>query len=161
MPPTELPSPEQYNQFIEGLELTGVCFRKGQFSDSDCSPHDTQLHIKVTDRASYEPLEQGFEILHTYNLSFMNEEEEAGTIEATLSFKFKSSTPLNDGYFAIYKEVNLPNQSWPYFREFVQSAVGRMGWPPLVLPLMKFLAAQPEEAPSAKPSRKKKPNTSK
>jgi preprotein translocase subunit SecB len=44
---------------------------------------------------------------------------------------------MTKDYFGVFVQVNLPVNTWPYFREFVHSTVSRMGLPPVVLPLVK------------------------
>lgn len=40
-------------------------------------------------------------------------------------------------YFAIYSQVSLPINIWPFFRELVHATTSRMNIPPLTLPLVK------------------------
>ncbi|MBL0171693.1 MAG: hypothetical protein IPP90_13395 [Gemmatimonadaceae bacterium] len=44
---------------------------------------------------------------------------------------------MTDAIFAEFERVNLPLNTWPYFREFLQSTLVRAGWPPFVLPAFK------------------------
>jgi hypothetical protein len=56
---------------------------------------------------------------------------------------------LAEGYqpapetISAFKDGNAIFNCWPYFREFVQSAVARMNLPPLTLPLLRLLPKRP------------------
>ena len=58
-------------------------------------------------------------------------------VECTFELGLRVATPMTKDYFAIFARVNLPVNTWPYFREFVHSMISRMGLPPVVLPLVK------------------------
>jgi len=48
-----------------------------------------------------------------------------------------SESPFSEDFMDIYAEVNLQVNTWPYFREFVQSMIQKAGLPPLTLPFLK------------------------
>lgn len=50
-----------------------------------------------------------------------------------------------------FKDGNAIFNAWPYFREFLQSSVQRMGLPPLVVP---FLRLQPKKSTIALPAKR-------
>ncbi|NMC42382.1 MAG: hypothetical protein GYA46_00540 [candidate division Zixibacteria bacterium] len=60
-------------------------------------------------------------------------------VRFTVVFQLKSDSPFPVEFFDVYNKSSLPFQTFPYFREFVQSTVARMGLPPLVLPLRKSI----------------------
>jgi preprotein translocase subunit SecB len=49
----------------------------------------------------------------------------------------KSESPITEGFMEIFLNVNIHMNTWPYFREFVQSMLNRIGYPPLTLPFFK------------------------
>jgi hypothetical protein len=74
-------------------------------------------------------------------LAFGDEEIEAkvlATIEAVFFVfydeKVDASGGLDEESLTLFAEENVPFNVWPYWREIVQSACGRMGLPRLVLP---------------------------
>jgi preprotein translocase subunit SecB len=60
-------------------------------------------------------------------------------IATTFVVNFRLNTQFPEEFFDIYIKSSLPLQTYPYFREFVQSIVARAGLPILVIPLRKFL----------------------
>ena len=62
--------------------------------------------------------EKVFAITASFQLSYMKAKE----IEITKEF-------VN-----VFKDNSIELVSWPYFREFVQNMISRMGFPPLTLP---------------------------
>ncbi|MBN1931452.1 MAG: hypothetical protein JW786_07580 [Desulfobacterales bacterium] len=44
---------------------------------------------------------------------------------------------ITDDFMEIFINVNIQTNTWPYFREFVQSMLQRIGYPPLTLPFFK------------------------
>ncbi|MFQ6614274.1 MAG: hypothetical protein ACE5D1_05465, partial [Fidelibacterota bacterium] len=57
-------------------------------------------------------------------------------IKAKYSVRFSGPDDIPEDFWRIYKELVLPIQLWPYFREFVQSITARMNIPPLTLPVI-------------------------
>lgn len=63
-------------------------------------------------------------------------------LQITCSFELTYSLPKNlaasEGEIDAFCQTNAMLNSWPYWREFVQSTVVRMNMPPLVLPLFRL-----------------------
>jgi len=57
-------------------------------------------------------------------------------IVATYSVRFDGPDKIPEDFWILYKEMLLPFQIWPYFRELVQSLTGRMNIPPITLPII-------------------------
>lgn len=58
-------------------------------------------------------------------------------IKATHRLDLSVQEPVPIEFFAIYARVSAKVQAWPFLRELVHSVTGRMGVPPLSLPLLK------------------------
>lgn len=50
---------------------------------------------------------------------------------------------MTEEIFSIFREVNLPVNTWPYLREFLASTFGRFGWEPIIIPAYKVGAKAP------------------
>ena len=67
-----------------------------------------------------------------------------------------------EGFLAAFAEVNGCYNGWPYLREFVQTTVGRMGMPQLVLDVLRIPRpkreeeTEPEGDPSGEKPRRRK-----
>lgn len=58
--------------------------------------------------------------------------------DIVLRYKFQDELPdLSEQHYKHFAELNAFMNAWPYVRELVHSTTGRMGLPPLVLPLLK------------------------
>jgi hypothetical protein len=57
-------------------------------------------------------------------------------ISCTFILMYSSKQELPEEFLKIFSERNVPLNTWPYFRELVQSMTQRMNIPPLVLPLL-------------------------
>ncbi|RKZ28403.1 hypothetical protein DRQ26_01125, partial [bacterium] len=55
-------------------------------------------------------------------------------IKCTLIVRYKHENGISEEMFEVFKDYNVPINTWPYFREFVSSSIARMGLPPFPLP---------------------------
>jgi hypothetical protein len=55
-----------------------------------------------------------------------------------LSYLVNPHARLNADDLADFATVNAPFNAWPYWREFVQSSLNRLGLPPIALPLFRI-----------------------
>jgi hypothetical protein len=58
------------------------------------------------------------------------------TADFSLDYTVKSLDGISDDVLNAFGKVNGIHNVWPYWREYVQSTVGRLGLPPLVLPIL-------------------------
>jgi preprotein translocase subunit SecB len=98
------------------------------------------LEVKIRDNASYEQIKNKLKIKHKYFLTAKR--PKAGKdfslkASATFCLIFSTQEPIEKDFFDIFREINLMLNTWPYFREFVQSMTQRMNVPPLTLPFVK------------------------
>jgi hypothetical protein len=50
-------------------------------------------------------------------------------VRATVEVSYTLESAMTDDLFEVFSQRNLPLNTWPYLREFVQSALSRAGWP--------------------------------
>lgn len=76
------------------------------------------------------------------------------TIDASyaLTYQADSFDGLTQEGFEQFANLNGIYNAWPYWREFVQNTVGRMGLPPLTIPVFRIV----ESSSPARPARKAK-----
>ena len=97
------------------------------------------LKIKIKNDANY-LIDEDDDLIITirYKLSANSKEKKSALkIEATYIAVFDSVKEITDDFFDVYKEISLPLNIWPFFRELVNSTTARMNVPPLTLPLLK------------------------
>ncbi|TKJ41336.1 hypothetical protein CEE36_08450 [candidate division TA06 bacterium B3_TA06] len=128
-----------YNELIKTLQLETVRLHTGKaafVAKFPPSPGE-DLPLSLERSAEYKPTEKGFTVRHTYKLGVVKGEsgKHYARIECSFIVEYRSEKPMTDELFEIFEKVNLPLNTWPYFREFVQNSTVRMGLPPLVLPV--------------------------
>lgn len=132
---------EQYNAFINQLEMTDIIINKAMMEmlDYDYVPSDNKTTVNWRTSANYENKENEIRVSQRFNVTISD--KPGKQIKAKLTFVFlvvyNSKIPLNDELFSTFKDVNLSLNTWPYFREFVHNNMIRMGWPPFIAPLYK------------------------
>lgn len=128
--------PVRYNRFIEGIELDNVRFVLADMN-APRLPDGRKIRPEVELFSDgYVNGEGWFRVNHRLNFSGHHEDDglEALHVNAVLEAQYRSAVPMVDSIFAEFQRVNLPLNTWPYFREFLQSMLVRAGWPPFVLP---------------------------
>lgn len=139
-------SPEQYRETLAGVELEDVRLvrarveLKGDKAQGIGSSIPAGLMIDIESKATYEYLSEDLcRVVHDYILTARNPKNNRQffKIECSFSLLFKSKDRMDDDFFEVFKEVNLPLNTWPYVREFVDNMTTRMHIPPLTLPLIK------------------------
>jgi preprotein translocase subunit SecB len=102
--------------------------------------------------------QKNLRILAQYSLVAKRTAEKAPAVDVRVSFELLYRIPPDlkpsDIEIKAFSATNAMLNSWPYFREFVQSMIARMNLPPLTLPLYRILQAKPtvERKESAKAS---------
>ena len=72
-----------------------------------------------------------------------------------LSYKIESFEGLTQKAFEQFANVNGIYNAWPYWREFVQNTVVRMGLPPLSIPVFRIVEPAKDKAVKKKVRKKK------
>ncbi len=135
-------TPQEYNAFISRLGLDGLRLSRLEVDAPHAYVPGRQL-APHTDAASaeYVRMENGFVV--TYDLVFEGryeaEAEPAVRIAARFEVSYSSDSPVTDAIFEVFRNTSLPLNIWPYFRELVHTALARVGWPVLVLPVHRGL----------------------
>jgi hypothetical protein len=165
-PQENIPTPEEYGQFINGIQLEDVRLVELKVEAKEATINPAETHLRVKDSSRFDNLSGGFEIFHTYHLTFEAASEDAtkGEIRATFGLRFTSETQLTESYFKIFSHINLKMNTWPYWREIAQNMISRMGWPGFTMPLLKTLEeSEPKETtePKIVKEKTKKPRQSK
>ncbi len=131
-------TPEQYAAFIQQLELDSIWLADAQVQNNVGPDMPDEARIVFEPReAEFEVIETGFEATHEYGLQIHDDGSVIAEITATFAVRFRSEQVMTAELFEPFKEVNLPVNTWPFFREFVHTTLGRFGWVPFTLPAFK------------------------
>jgi preprotein translocase subunit SecB len=133
--------PETYNEFIKGLELKNIYLKRG-FVDFKTENSDVVRNpvFDFRTECSYAAVgEETFRVEDELSLAIRQKDQRKTDImlQCTFVLLYTSKAPMSDEIFKTFSALNVPLNTWPYFREFVQSCTSRLGLPPLVLPLLK------------------------
>ena len=134
---TEPIDPAIYNAFIGQIELSSIWLSSSSIENPGGPGSPGEVSIDIAGSARWKSVEDGFVAFQTYDVSFKESDSEVAGISVTFGLEFKSEQAMTDELFAVFEEVNLPVNTWPYLRAFLADALGRIGWPPLTLPAFK------------------------
>ena len=131
-------SPDEYRRILDGIELKNILISNIK-ADLKHELLTEGMKIVIKDDAQYEMREDDFIIKNKYILTAKNQANKiALKIECVFIVVFETKYEITDGFFEIYKDLSLPLNVWPFFRELVNSTTARMNIPPLTLPLLKI-----------------------
>lgn len=138
-------SPTEYKKMLVYVSLNSINMEscssqiRRNFLDKSFLPGES-LKINIEDKTRYDLLDENT-VIFTHNFLLVgtkkNKKDFALKIQCSFDVKFTSEIPLLTDFLDIYSKFNLHLNTWPYFREFVQSITQRMGIPPLTMPLLK------------------------
>ncbi len=129
--------PAIYNAFIGQVELSSIWLSSSAIENPGGPGSPGEVSIDIAGSARWESVEDGFAAFHAYDVAFKESDSKVAGISITFGLEFKSEQAMTDELFAVFQEVNLPVNTWPYLRAFLADALGRMGWPLLTLPAFK------------------------
>ena len=137
-------APEEYREFIQGLSvkniyaksLRSVCLQEG------LQPGPNK-GLEMKEDVQYKVLEgDAFKVYQTYKLSIMEKVEKESIprleIECEYVVLYEAQVPMTDELFAVFSDINVPLNTWPYFREYVHSSFQRLNVPAFILPPFKL-----------------------
>ena len=134
-------SPDRYREYLKQTELESITLlscsakiRKDYFAESI-------KHI-ISDKVKYEVPESGSnnaKLQHEYQFIITRSTKKDYAVKIVCEFEVEltSESEITEEFLEIFSKVNLHMNTWPYFREFVQNMLQRMGLPPLTLPFLK------------------------
>ncbi len=132
-------SPKEYKGYLEQTELESISLlscsarlRKDKFGE-------TMKH-SVSDKVKYDiPEPHTAILLHEYQFIVTPSTKRDFAVKIICEFEVEltSQSKITEDFLEIFSRVNLPMNTWPYFREFVQNMLQRMGLPPFTLPFLK------------------------
>lgn len=137
----EIISRKLYNKILKGIELQDIYYVTGKFSIAR-EALSQNSDIKITKNAKFDVLSKNFvRLSHTYKLHVINKESNKRciNIECTFGLDLQSNEEFTEEFFEIFKEINLPINTWPFFREHVFNITSKMNIPPLTLPLFRSI----------------------
>ena len=146
--------------FIGQIELTDIWLIQAHVANRHGPHTPVEAAVSFESEATWHTWERGFCVEHAWRVHFDSPDVRLAEVEVTFGLRFSSQQAMTDRVFAVFREVNLPVNTWPYLREFVATTLGRMGCQPFALPALKQgteparRAAQSRSAEPARPHRR-------
>jgi len=133
--------PKRYAQILNGIKLSRLYLESCSVKQKrENLIKQKGIIVSVLDKVSYEQHENILHVTHKYYLTAKKPEmgkDFAIKISTIYCLDYDSEYQVEEDFFEVFKHINLPVNSWPYFREFVQSMTQRLNIPPLTLPLIR------------------------
>jgi preprotein translocase subunit SecB len=130
-----------YSKILGKLELKEIYLESCSVSHNrEDILKQKNLKVAVKDKASHIQQENKLIVTHKYDLNVKTPETKRGfALKISICFVliFHTEVSISKDFFDVFQKINLPLNSWPYFREFVQNMTQRMNIPPLTLPFVK------------------------
>ena len=146
------PTPDEYAEFVEQIELLDIWLVETRAVNHHGPRPPRQAAVSIaTPEASWTNVDDGFEIGFPYQVRFADHDTVHAEVAVTFGLRFSSGRPMDEPTFRVFKDVNLPVNTWPFLREIVSTTVGRMGWPSFTLPALKQGSSAPDEDQEAAP----------
>jgi hypothetical protein len=139
---------KNFNNFIKQIDIIDIRILSSKFDNLGCEELPSNNRINYTTKEWYENKEDQseFHTFQQYNVSIRDGDKVSKKKVAGLSVTFRvvyySKIPMIDEFFNIFKNSNLPLNTWPYFREFTHSIFSRMGWANIIAPAYKIQPPQ-------------------
>ena len=130
-------SPEEYRKILDGIDLKNILLSELKATiKHELLSEGMKIGIKENTHYAYEDNE--LIVTNKYVLTAKNNDKKIVLkIEGIFIVVFESEYEITDDFFEIYKDISLPLNVWPFFRELVNSTTSRMNIPPFTLPLLK------------------------
>lgn len=131
--------PDQYPEYMKLVDLQNVLL-VGLSSKRFDVPADGALSYSLDEKATV--LEIGnlsASIAFEYTMKAKASRRRIAEVKAQYVVVFHLSGEVPREFFILYNAYSLSLQTYPYLRECIHSLFPKMGLPPLVLPLRKFL----------------------
>lgn len=131
--------PSEYNNFLQKINLKDIYVTEIKSKLHQPSfPGEASLSFKENAKI-LEIVEGLIEIEVEYKLSAKSSRKKVFSIDIKYNVVFEFEEEIPSEFFVLYNKFSLPLQTFPYFREYVNTILSRMGLPSLILPLRKNL----------------------
>lgn len=132
-----------YGEFVAGLELTHIWLVSAEIRNNTGPMRPETVHVSaegVDTSLSISP--GGFFAHQKFEVTFVEDAaaEPSASIQVEFGLAYTTEIELTDTLSETFITWNLPLNVWPYFREFVASMTGRMGWDNYTMPAFKAQA---------------------
>ncbi len=142
MPENTKLTPETYKEILGGMELVSIHLKKADMCiERDRYFENGKHKIKILEKSDFQlGNEKNVDICHELKLEILpwdKNKKPIGYIDCVFCLRFAADKPFTQEFFNRFKRINLPVNTWPFFREFIFNISSKMNIPPLSIPLLK------------------------
>ncbi len=154
----KLPTPDEYAEFVGQIDLLDVWLVEAHVVNryGARTPSRAALAITTTSDPSWTSTSDGFDVCFPYSVRFEEGSAVHAEVAVTFGLHYESMVPMTNALFEVFREVNVPVNTWPFLREFLATSLGRMGWQPFTLPALKQGMPDPNDTEDIKAPPKSK-----
>lgn len=133
-------SPEEYANILSSISLTQIMLNDCSVKKHEVKTKGGAIDLDISMKLGYEQNASEVGFLTSYKLDGVKRSEGAEekvftiTVSFLLSYMKTKEVEITKEFVNVFKDNSIELVSWPYFREFVQNMISRMGFPPLTLP---------------------------
>lgn len=137
-------SPQLYNDYLSHIHLSDIYVTDIQ-SKLFWRDFPGKAKLDFKEHPSIKKVKDDFvTIENCYELKAKSNNKRVFLIKINYHVEFHMDKSIPEDFFVLYNKYSLPLQTFPYFREYVNTILSRMGLPPLILPLRKNLIGSEE-----------------
>lgn len=129
----------RYREMMAGLQLTSILIQSADFSrDMEVELGQAEATVNKSGEYSINEDMRRFRFLENLKVEMIHNETSAQifSMTCTMLLVYESPIEVSSEMIELFADRNLQLHSWPFFREFLQNTVTRMGIPPITLPLL-------------------------
>ncbi len=133
-------SPEEYANILSSISLSQIFLNDCSSKKHEVKSKGGAIDLDISMKLGYEQNASEVSFITTYKLDGVKRSEgtEEKVFAITASFQLTymktKEIEITKEFVNVFKDNSIELVSWPYFREFVQNMISRMGFPPLTLP---------------------------
>ncbi len=132
---------------IDSIVLVGTAIRRKDFREARLPP-EVRLGVGSAAQLSMENSKLVVQLVCQLAARYEDADPQdyVLTIEATYQLAYSITTVpgLTQAHYDAFAESNAVFNAWPYWREYVQNVLGRMGLPSLTIPTLKLDSGRPK-----------------
>ena len=133
-------SPEEYSDILSSISLSQILLNDCSAKKHEVKSKGGAIDLDISMKLGYDQNASEVSFITTYKLEGIKRsegtDEKVFSITASflLSYMKTKEVEVSKEFVNVFKNNSIELVSWPYFREFVQNMISRMGFPPLTLP---------------------------
>ena len=129
-----------YSEILSSITLSQILLNECNVKKYEVKSKGGTIDLDVTMKLGYTQNTSEINFLTSYKLDGIKRSEEQNekifsiTASFVLTYIKNKEIEISKDFVDVFRENSIELVSWPYFREFVQNMIARMGFPPLTLP---------------------------